>query len=104
MNREERAKQFMPFDALKGLSDALRMKEYEVERVNKGDLTEEKIVEISKTLREIKKTDIVEIKYFCDGHYLTCVGKASLDVSKNIIKCNKIEVDFNDVMDIEIIG
>ena len=31
MDRNERAKQFMPFDAVKGLREALRAKEIEVE-------------------------------------------------------------------------
>ena len=31
MDRSERAKQFMPFDAVKGLREALRAKEIEVE-------------------------------------------------------------------------
>ena len=41
MDRNERAKQFMPFDAVKGLREALKAKEIEVEsgleieRVNK---------------------------------------------------------------------
>lgn len=41
MDRNERAKQFMPFDAVKGLKEALKAKEEEVEasleieRVNK---------------------------------------------------------------------
>ena len=48
MSRQERAKQFAPFDALKGLHDALRLKEYEHERVQKGDMPEEKAEAISK--------------------------------------------------------
>lgn len=32
MNRQERAKQFMPFDALKGLQEELRKKEVEREK------------------------------------------------------------------------
>ena len=35
MSPKDRAKQFAPFDALKGLGDALRIKEYENERVQK---------------------------------------------------------------------
>ncbi len=35
MSREDRAKQFVPFDALKGLRVALREKEIEHEKKNK---------------------------------------------------------------------
>ena len=38
MSREDRAKQFMPFDALKGLQEALREKEIEYEQ--RKELTE----------------------------------------------------------------
>lgn len=103
MNREDRAKQFMPFDALKGLGEALRMKEYEVERVCKGDLCEEKIVEISKTLQNLKKLSIVEVKYFRDGHYFNYIGKVEIDISKQMLKCEKVVVDFNNIMDIKLL-
>ena len=103
MNREERAKQFMPFDALKGLSDALRLKEYEVERISKGDLNEEKILEISKVLQDIKKTSIIKLKYFSNGHYLNYCGKVEIDIVKQTLKFDKTAINFNDIMDISII-
>lgn len=44
MSREERAKQFMPFAALKGYEEALREKEREVAgREKKEQLSEEEI-------------------------------------------------------------
>ena len=44
MSREERAKQFMPFAALKGYEEALREKESEIaEREAKEKLSEEEI-------------------------------------------------------------
>ena len=48
--RENRAKQFMPFDALKGLQDALREKEIECEQ--KEELIEERIMELQ--IEEVK--------------------------------------------------
>ena len=49
MKREQRAKQFAPFDALKGLQDALRVKEYEHESIIRGEISEDDTVLISKT-------------------------------------------------------
>lgn len=46
MPRENRATQFAPFDALKGLSSALRLKELEREKEVHGELTKEQIEEI----------------------------------------------------------
>ena len=39
MEREKRAKQFAPFDALTGLKDAIRLKEYEHNAKMKKDLS-----------------------------------------------------------------
>ena len=41
MTRQERAKQFMPFDAMKGLQEALRAREEQHARVEKRELSEE---------------------------------------------------------------
>ena len=54
MPRVDRAKQFAPFDALKGLQDALRVKEYEHERVQRGEVQEEQASKISKILLRLE--------------------------------------------------
>lgn len=69
MSRQMRAKQFAPFDALKGLSDALNLKEIEHDRIGRGDIQEEKASEISKTLISLEKEDVVQVVYFKDGHW-----------------------------------
>lgn len=50
MNRQERAKQFMPFDALNGLQEELRKKEIEYERKS-----EEGLEKLEDEFREINK-------------------------------------------------
>ena len=67
MSRQDRAKQFAPFDALKGLHEALKLKEYEHDRMIKGDIPPEQIEVISKILLELKKNDVIKVKYFYDG-------------------------------------
>lgn len=42
MDRSERAKQFMPFDAVKGLREALKAKEEEVERLKNEEIKRDK--------------------------------------------------------------
>ena len=69
MPNSERAKQFAPFDALKGLQKALRLKEYEHDRGTKGDLDDETILKISEVLKTIKKNNQIYIKYFENGYY-----------------------------------
>jgi len=101
VNRENRAKQFMPFDALKGLSQALRMKEYEHDRVVKSDLSEEKVLEISNVLSNLKKNDVVEVKYFNNGHYLILKGNCLVDIVNKKITVDSTCIDFDDIFNIK---
>ena len=47
MPRGDRARQFAPFDALKGLQQALRLKEYEHDKTMKGDISEKTLKNLS---------------------------------------------------------
>lgn len=103
MRREDRAKQFAPFDALKGLQEALRMKEYEHDRITKGDISEEKILEISQILLSITKNTPIEVKYFFDGYYRNISGKAIVDIPFQKLKVNDLTISFDDIYDIKTI-
>lgn len=103
MTRQDRAKQFAPFDALKGLQDALRMKEYQHERIEKGDLSEEKIEEISKTLLQITKEDRVRVVYFENGHYFNITAKAKVDYSNQILEIGLLKIRIDDIFELEIV-
>ena len=100
MPRKDRAKQFAPFDALKGLQDALRLKEYQHERTIKGDIPEEKIEAISKILLDLEKDEMVEVQYFYDGYYKTLIGKARVDIIEQKLKVNNKIIPFDDISDI----
>ena len=52
-NRVARARQFLPFDALKGLQEALREKEIEYEV--KKDLSEDCLNELNNKFNQIEK-------------------------------------------------
>ena len=102
MSQSARAKQFAPFDALKGLQNALRMKEYEHDRSQKSDLSEEKILQISKTLQEIQKNDLVSVKYFFDGYIKELLGKAKVDIPFQMIEIGGQKIKFEDLLDVKI--
>ena len=101
MNRSDRAKQFAPFDALKGLQDALRMKEFEHERLQMGDLTEEKIAEISSILLSLKKGDLIEVKFSENGDFYNWTGKAILDYEGHTIYVGQKNISFFNLLDIK---
>lgn len=103
MKREDRAKQFMPFDAVKGLRKSLRLKEIEKQMVKKKELSEDSINEICGVLRRIERNSIVTVCFFCEGHYETKTGKARVVVEKNLLEVDEVRIDFFDIYKIQII-
>ena len=57
-----RAKQFLPFDALNGFREALAEKEQCP--VFKKDLSDDQKEWLDRILRQIRKTDMIEVEYF----------------------------------------
>lgn len=104
MSRSDRAKQFAPFDALKGLHDALKIKEYEHDRIVKGELQEEQIREISKKLLSLRPRSLVKLTFFEDGHDKEMCGSAKLIIDENVLKVERKKVKLDDILDLEIIG
>ena len=74
MNRANRAAQFQPFDALKGLQEELRMREERRNRVAKKEVSEERAEEISKELIKVQKGSNVEIVFYRNGYYYELKG------------------------------
>ena len=75
MNREDRAKQFMPFDALKGLQEELRRREKMRLRTEKRVLFEEEAESLSSRLARVKVGDEMKAVFYDNGYYLTAKGK-----------------------------
>lgn len=102
MSRQNRAKQFAPFDALKGLQNALRMKEYQAERVQKGDLQEEKLNEISKIFLECGKNTVAKVTYFEDGHNKEITGVIKPIFEEQTLIVSQKKISFDNVLDVSI--
>lgn len=99
MSREERAKQFMPFAALKGYEDALREKEKVV--VEKIELSEERKAELDAKLHQVQKNDMVTVVYFHEDEYLKVTGMVSrFDTDARILKVVNTKIPFEDLYDI----
>ena len=71
----ERAKQFVPFQAVKGLEEALAAKEKI--RVPRRQLSEDMIEEINKKLTEISRGQIITVVYYCNEEYVQLTGMAA---------------------------
>ena len=78
ISMNDRARIFLPFDTLKGLHEALRAKEYEMEMIEKGKISPEQAEVISKRLSNLEKEQLYEATFYENGHYLKCKGKATL--------------------------
>jgi mannose-6-phosphate isomerase class I len=99
--KADRAKQFIPFDALKGFKEALRAKEKI--KSEKKELTEEEINEISKTLKNVNKRDIVKVIFYKNQEYIELEGMVSnIDFTLKTIKIIKEIILFDDIIVIKI--
>ena len=96
MDRADRAKQFMPFDALKGFQEALREKERV--RVSKRILSEEEREELNRELSRIGKMDMVEAEYFQDGEYVSVKGMVSgINRQEGWLRIVNMQIRFEDI-------
>ncbi len=99
MDREERAKQFMPFAALKGYPEALRQKEKIV--VEKKELSEEYKEELDKRLRQVKKNDMITVVYYQNQEYIQLSGRVSrIDKTAGVLKIVNTKISFEDLLDV----
>lgn len=98
---ENRAKQFVPFAAVKGYEEALRAKEKIV--VEKIDLSEERKEELDFKLHQIHKNDIITVVYFYKDEYIKIEGMVSrLDIDARVLKVVNTRIPFDDIYDLSV--
>lgn len=101
MTREDRAKQFMPFAALKGHMEALHQKEKII--VEKVELSEEYQEILSRKLLAIHRGVIITVIYFCKNEYLKITGMvARIDETARILQIVNTKIMFDDIYAIEL--
>lgn len=99
MSKEDRAKQFMPFAALKGHTEALKRKEKIV--VQKMELSEEYQEELDRKLHQISKNDMITVIYYHQNEYLKLTGMvARIDETARILKIVNTKINFDDLYEI----
>ncbi len=101
MSKSDRAKQFMPFAALRGYYSAIRDKERVISE--KRELTEEELLDLNQKMTELKKGDLVVVEFYKDGGYEKISGAVSfLDKVFGVIRIIKTDISFGDISKIEI--
>ena len=101
MTRQQRAKQFQPFDAMKGLTQALQDREERHLRVDKIEVSEEKTQEISCILERVESGVRLRIEYYKAFHYVVkrnIVEK--IDKARKFLELSGERIYFSDIYDI----
>ena len=98
---EERAKQFMPFSALKGLEVALASREKIV--VLQKELTEDYAQELNLKLQTLITGSMVTVIYYRKEEYLKLTGVvAKIDLYNRMLQIVNTKIPFDDLLDIMI--
>ena len=98
---EERAKQFMPFAALRGLADALAAKEKVL--VPKIELSPEMAEELDRQMHLIAKGKMATVVYFNNGEYIKITGLvARIDETSRILQIVNTKIPFADILQVEL--
>ena len=93
---QNRAKIFMPFDALGGLKEAIRREELKHE----GKFTN--IESIDKMLKRFRIGDNVEVSYFYNFEYISFVGQIKyINFINRIITISNSKINFDDIDEIK---
>jgi len=102
MPLSERAKQFLPFAAVKGLTEALEKKERALLRVEKMVLSEAHTDELNQRIAQVKKGDIISITYYDENEYLQVTG-TFLGINKvhKSVQLSTLEIQFEDILYID---
>src|SRR5690554_3899008 len=99
MSRQDRAKQFMPFAALKGYEEALAKKEKII--VAKSVLSEDYKEVLDRKLLQVRRNDIIKVIHYHQGEYLKTTGMVSkIYYNSRYIKVVNTKIYFDDLYDI----
>lgn len=101
MPPSRRAKQFVPFDALKGLKEAIAAKEKRPQP--RKELTDYMIEAINDTLRELEKGQQVTVIYYgsLEQEYLQITGAVvKVDPYWKLLQINNVMIDFSEIIEI----
>ena len=98
----DRAKQFLPFEALKGFKEAIRMIE------NKGDtkkeLSEDNKNDINSILKKLDKGNRVKVKYYYLTEYIEVISNfLKIDEINKVLYLKDTKINIEDIISINII-
>lgn len=99
MSQADRAKQFLPFDALKGFREALAEKERIIEE--RKELPEEKSAELDRKLSGLSIGQVVTVEYFAKDAYVQITGTLSgINPNSEELQIVDTKIAFRDILEI----
>ena len=99
-----RAAQFLPFDALKGLSEELQSRIDCRSKMERIELCEEQQQLISDELNKVQVGSFIRINFFMNGHYIDLEGVVEkLDTLHRYLMIGQRKIFYSDIHDIRII-
>ena len=103
LTREERAKLFAPFDAMKGLTEALRDREERHARVGRHEISEEQAEENSRAILKLERGMTVEVYCHHAFHDVVIRGRVTgLDLARKMLSLDGGNILFDDIYSISI--
>ena len=96
MNKADRAKQFMPFDSLKGFREAIQEKEKDI--VPKKILSQDMLDELSAIISSLEHGQIISVVFYSGKSYKGLSGKVSkISASDRLIIIDDLPIKFDDI-------
>ena len=99
MNKRDRAKQFLPFNSLRGYYDLIEEKQKVI--IPKRELSDYDIELLNEKLKQIEKNMMIKVIYYDIDSYKTIEGILSkIDFINNTLMIVKTLISFNDISEI----
>jgi hypothetical protein len=99
MSVAERAKQFLPFAAVKGLPEALAKKEKV--SIVKVEISEELAMELDEKMHRVQNGATVTVKYFDSGAYVRLTGiVVQIDPVFRTLQIEDTIIEMDDILDL----
>ena len=103
MSRAERARQFMPFAALRGFE--MMIQEQTREITPRRELSEYDAARLSKKMARVEKGSLVRVTYYDGEGYVRTEGMVSeIDLVGRRLRVIKTEIALDDVADIALLS
>ena len=101
MSPSQRAKQFMPFAAVKGLEEAIAREEQNLKRGERPEFGEEKVNVVNAILGRLRKGMKIVILFYSCGQCQQVKGQVErIDLALRELAVNGIRIGFDDILDI----